>query len=85
MEAQQKASHWSQHIEEYPLRAVPIVREKGFSVWSLVGMYRVYEGDKQKVLADYGGRLTAEELDAALAYYQDFPDEIDRRLWELQH
>ena len=27
--------------------------------------------------------MTVEELEAALAYYQDYPDGIDRKLWEI--
>jgi uncharacterized protein (DUF433 family) len=85
VKAQRQEEHWRQYIEEYSRRTVPIIRDKGFSVWSLVGYYRVCAGDKQQVLADYRGYLTGEELDAALAYYKEFPDDIDRKLWELEH
>ena len=85
MTAQRQDKHWRDYIEEYSPRGVPTIRDKGMSVWSLVGYYRVYEGDKQKILNGWMGELTAEELDAALAYYEEYPDDIDRRLWELEH
>ena len=78
-----KDKSWQKYIDLNSRRSVPIIRDKGMSVWSIIGYYRVYEGDKARLLADYGGHLTVEELEAALAYYQDYPDGIDRKLWEI--
>ena len=85
MTTEPRGIRWQKYISENSRRSVPVIKEKGFSVWSVVGYYRACEEDKKRVLADYGGGLTEEELDAALFYYQEYPDEIDRKLWELEH
>ena len=74
---------WQDKIDERSPRSVPVIRDKGFSVWSVVGYFRVCGGDTEQVLADYGGYLTIEELDAALSYYWAKPDAIDRKLKEI--
>jgi len=74
---------WQKYIEEEGRRAGPVIRGKGFPVWSVVGYYLVCEKDKKRVLADYGGTLTAEELDAALAYYTTHREDIDQKLERL--
>ena len=73
---------WRNYIEEYS-RSEAVIRDKGYSVWSLVGHLRTYRGDKEQVLAGYRGDLTAEELDAALAYYWAKPYSIDEKLREI--
>lgn len=60
---------WREYIDEESPRNVPVLREKGYSVWSVVRSYVSCEKDKIGTLADYGGELTAEELDAVLAYW----------------
>ena len=62
---------------------MPVIRAKGFSVWSVVGYFRTCEEDRDRVLADYAGTLTPEELAAALAYYEANPDAIDKKLKEI--
>ena len=56
---------WRKYIDEQS-RSVATIREKGFSVWSLMRYFRVYKGDKERVLAGYHGDLTSEELEAAM-------------------
>lgn len=78
-----KDKPWQDYIVVNSRRSVPVIRDKGMSVWSVIGYYRVYEEDRERLLATYCGHLTEDELDAALAYYQDYPDGIDRKLWEI--
>ena len=74
---------WQEYIDLNSRRSVPIIRDKGFSVWSVIGYFRVCGENESRVLADYRGELTAEELNAALAYYREHPEGIDEKLWEL--
>ncbi len=73
---------WRKYVDEQS-RSVATIRDKGFSVWSLIGQYRVYRGDAEQMLGAYGGHLTAGELDAALAYYWAKPHSIDEKLREI--
>lgn len=83
MALQHKDKPWQKYIDLNSRRSVPVIRDKGMSVWSVIGYYRVYEEDRERLLATYCGHLTEEELDAALAYYQDYPYAIDKKLWEI--
>ena len=74
---------WRKYIDEHSRRSVPVIRDKGYSVWSLIGSLRTYRGDKDRVLAGYRGDLTAEELEAALSYYWAKPYGIDEKLREI--
>ena len=71
------------HRRTLPAQLCPYIRDKGYSVWSLIGSLRTYRGDKERVLAGYRGDLTAEELEAALAYYWAKPHGIDEKLREI--
>lgn len=51
---------WREYIDEESPRNVPVLREKGYSVWSVVRSYVSCEKDKVGTLADYGGELTVE-------------------------
>ena len=83
MSTQQEGEQpWRKYIDEES-RSVAVIRDKGYSVWSLVGHLRTYRGDKEEVLAGYRGDLTAEELEAALAYYWAKPYGIDEKLREI--
>ena len=73
---------WLKYIDEES-RNIAIIRDRGMSVWSLVRHFRVYKGDKERVLAGYDGELTSEELEAALSYYWANPEDIDRKLKEI--
>ena len=57
----------------------------GLPVWVLIGYYRVYEGDKEKVWNSYRDWLTMDDVEAALAYYEEFPYDVDKKLWENEH
>lgn len=73
---------WRKYIDEESPRNVPVLREKGYSVWSVVRTYMSCEKDVEGTLADYGGDLTIGELKAVLSYYDDNPEDIDRKLKE---
>jgi uncharacterized protein (DUF433 family) len=74
---------WIKYIDENARPGRPVIRDSGHPVWAIIGHYKLYEGDKEQVLSDYMGELTAEELNAALAYYRDHPEPTDRKLWEI--
>ena len=74
---------WVKYIDEHSPRNVPVIRDKGFSVWSVVGYYKACGGDDKQVLKDYGGYLIGEELDAAVGYYWADPIPIDEKLEEI--
>lgn len=59
---------WRKYIDEES-RSVAQIKDKGWSVWSLMRYYRIHRGDKNRVIAAYHGDLTEEEFDAALSYY----------------
>ncbi len=59
------------------------MRRMGMPVWSVINIYFAYEKDRNKVLKSYSGWLTLEELEAALAFYRDNPEEIERKLYEI--
>ena len=74
---------WHKYIDEYSGRSVAVIRDKGMSVWSLIGYYRLCRGDGERVLNAWHGELTAEEFEAALAYYWSKPYAIDEKLEEI--
>ncbi len=61
----------ARHIEPHPSKAgrqEARLRDSGISVWALVAYLPAVEGDVSRVAADY--ELTAEAVEAALAYYR---------------
>ena len=74
---------WRKYIDEASRRSEAVIRNKGMSVWSVVGRYRVYKGDEKQTLAVYHGDLSADELEAALAYYWANPYNVDRKLKDI--
>ena len=84
MAPQQDREHsWQKYIDEDSPRNVPVLRGKGYSVWSVVRSYVSCGSNTEWTLADYGGELTIEELEAVLAYYNARPEDIDRKLEEI--
>lgn len=73
---------WHKYIDEHSGRDVAVIRDKGISVLSLIGHYRLYQGDANRLLSYWRGELTTEELEAALAYYWANPYLIDQKLAE---
>ena len=73
---------WRKYINE-DSRTVPTIRDKGYSVWSIIGYMKLYRGNREEVLMGYMGTLTENELEAAIAYYWAYPEGIDRKLWEI--
>ena len=74
---------WLNYIDEDSQRNVAVLREKGYSIWSVVRSYVSCDKDLDRTLADYGGELTAEELQAVLSYYRANQQVIDRKLQEI--
>jgi uncharacterized protein (DUF433 family) len=71
--------HVDQDVERYPNgRADARLRDSGVSVWAIVGFLRVYDNDDRKVAEHFD--LSAEEIEAALAYYRLHKQVIDARV-----
>jgi uncharacterized protein (DUF433 family) len=51
----------------------------GFDVWEVIDIYRAFGGEKAAILDGYPW-VTPKMLNAALAYYDAFPEEIDARI-----
>ena len=79
----QEQPWWHKHIDEDSGRGVAVIRGKGMPVWSLIGHYRLYQGDAERLLSSWRGELTAEELEAALAYYWAKPYAVDEKLEDI--
>ncbi len=75
---------WAKYMEDYDYDDGPRLRNDGLPFWVLVSRYRLAKGDKEKVLAGWQGWVSREELDAVLAYYEEFPEDIDRKLWRME-
>lgn len=54
------------------------VEEPGISVWAIIGVWKVSEGDVEETTATY--HLTPEQMEAALAFYHKHQWRIDARL-----
>ncbi len=67
-----------QHIDTSWGRADARLKRAGVSVWSLVGYLHAFEGDFKRTQRAF--ELSAEELEAALAYYRRNKQYIDARL-----
>ena len=76
---------WRKYVDEHSPRGVPVIRDKGMSIWSLVGYYRLFGGDSDRLLENYRGRLTPEELNAAIAYFWAKPHAIEKKLKEISN
>jgi uncharacterized protein (DUF433 family) len=78
-----RSQAWDEQINETSRRNIPVLREKGYSVWSVVRTYVSCHGDVEGTLADYGGDLAIDELEAVLSYYRANSEEIDQKLEEI--
>ena len=79
-----KDKWWAKYMEDYDYDYGPRLLKSGLPFWVLVSNCRTYDGDKERVLSGWGGWVTGEELDAVLAYYAEFPDDIDHHLWKME-
>lgn len=59
----------------------PWILGTGLDVWELIWIYQSYEGDVERMIADYD-QLTEREVRLGLAYYERFPEEIDEAIAE---
>ena len=75
---------WAEYLEDDLYPDGPHLRNMGLPVWVLVSNYQLYEGNKEKALGGYSQWLTRDDLEAALAYYAEFPEKIDEHLQILE-
>lgn len=71
----------ARYIEDDPYHPGPgdvRLTESGVSVWAVIGHLPSVGGDHARAAADY--ELSAEEMDAAIAYYRAYGPAIDARL-----
>ena len=74
---------WVEYLADEIYDYGPRLKNTGLPVWVLVGNYKLYNGDKDRVLYGFRDWLTAADVEAALAYYEDFPEDIDRKLQSM--
>lgn len=55
------------------------VSDTGLEVWEIVRNYKSVDEDGERLKASYPW-LSEDQLDAALAYYEQYPEEIDARI-----
>ena len=79
-----KDKWWAKYMEDYDYDYGPRLRNTSLPYWVLVSRFQMYDGDKERILADWDGWVTSDELDAVLAYYKEFPEDIDRKLWRME-
>lgn len=79
-----KDKWWGKYLEDYDYDDGPRLRKTGLPFWVLVSRYRLNKEDRERVLAGWQGWVTPDELDAVLAFYKEFPDEIDRKLRQME-
>ena len=71
--------HIDLNYDRYPYRRADAwLRESGVSVWAIVAYLNFYKGDVDKVA--WHSELSAEEMEAALAYYRLNKKYIDARV-----
>jgi uncharacterized protein (DUF433 family) len=68
----------AEHIDTSWPPAEARLKRAGVSVWSLIGYLRAFGGDVAQARGAFA--LSAEEMEAALAYYQRHKKYIDARL-----
>ena len=54
----------------------------GPDVWEVILVWRDYDPDRERLYEHFGEHVPREHLDQALAYYERFREEIDRRIAE---
>lgn len=64
----------------YPSPLSVRVGDAGIKVWIVMKWLRFYKGEPDKVLAAYAPTLNRDDVDAALAYYQENKQTIDEKL-----
>ena len=75
---------WAEYMTDEIYDYGPRLKNRSFPVWALISHYKLYQGDKAKVLHSYRDWLTGADLEAALAYYAEFPEDVDRKLRRLE-
>ncbi len=60
-----------------------VVAGSGLDVWQIIATWLAGDKDEQQLAENYPW-LTLPQLRAALAYYERYPDEIDKRLAQEQ-
>lgn len=74
---------WVEGAYEPPVYPSPLsvrVGDAGIKVWIVMKWLRFYEDDIDKVLTAYAQTLNREDVEAAIAYYQQNQHAIDTKL-----
>ena len=67
-------------IVDGPAGARARIQGTGVEVFEVIKMFRVVDGSRDELIAEYDGDLKPEQLDAALTYYAKHTEEIETRL-----
>ncbi len=71
---------FSRYIEENPFKpglANARLAESGMAIWAFAGALEAAENDAAQIAQDY--ELSPEQVEAAIAYYQQYKEIIDDR------
>ena len=74
---------WVEGAYKPPVYPSPLsvrVGDAGIKVWIVMKWLRFYKDDTDKVLAAYAPTLNRQDVEAALAYYQQNKQTIDEKL-----
>jgi len=61
-------------------RGEPVVARSGVPVWTIAGYLKLFGWDTDKVVEEFDGVLTRDEVGAAREYYKEHDKEIDQKL-----
>ena len=69
-------------IDRPGYRSEPVVKGKGIPVWAIAAYVLDLELSYEEVVSDWEGEISADEVKAAMEYYQAHPEEIEeKRQW----
>lgn len=51
-----------------------------FDVWKVVDIHQDFQGDLARIVEAYAPGLSERDIQLALAYYREFPEEIDEKI-----
>jgi uncharacterized protein (DUF433 family) len=66
--------------EDYRKRQEPMIKGKGTPVWILVAYHTERHMSPEEISQRWGGYITSDEVRAAVAYWQKYPERVDLKL-----
>jgi uncharacterized protein (DUF433 family) len=80
--AKQNHDRFIEKINKPGYRTEAVIRGKGIPVWAIVAYVLDLNLPYQQIIDDWGGEITADEINSAMEYYRQNPEEIEqKRRW----